>query len=137
VRTGASAAHYIWVGRAVVLALLVIGYALAIHTFDFLVVLVALSGAGALQLAPGVVNVCFPTRRMLTKAGVLAGIASGLTTFFFTIVVWENPLGVHGSVWAIGTNVVAAFVISGFTKRPSPETVSRIHGEMERFVYGE
>jgi SSS family solute:Na+ symporter len=136
VRPSASQAHYIWVGRLVVLGLLAIGYVLAVHTFEFLVVLVALSGAGALQLAPGVVNVCFPTRRMLTKAGVLAGIAAGLATFFFTTVAWENPLGVHGSVWALSANLLAAVAVSRVTKRPSPETVTRIHGEIERFVYG-
>jgi SSS family solute:Na+ symporter len=135
VRPDASQAHYIWVGRIAVLVLLAIGYVLAVHTFEFLVVLVALSGAGALQLAPGVVNVCFPTRRMLTKAGVLAGIAAGLTVFFVTTVVRENPLGVHGSVWALSANLLVAFSVSRVTRRPSPETVSRIHGEIERFVY--
>jgi solute:Na+ symporter, SSS family len=136
VRKDASAAHMIWVGRMVVLLLLGVGYFLAVHTFAFLVVLVALSGGGALQLAPAVVNVCFPTRRMLTKAGVLSGLASGLVTFFLTVVVWENPLGVHGAVWALAANVLVALSVSRVTPRPSPETVWRIHGEIERLVYG-
>jgi SSS family solute:Na+ symporter len=135
-RPRASAEHYIWVGRVIVLGLLGIGYLLAVYTFEFLVVLVALSGAGALQLAPGVVNVCYPTRRMLTRAGVLAGIGAGLLTFFLTIVVWESPLGIHGSLWALAVNVLVAVSVSRFTKRPSPETVWRIHGEMEKLVYG-
>jgi SSS family solute:Na+ symporter len=136
VRRDASESHYIWVGRLIVLLLLVIGYFLAVHSFELLVVLVTLSGGGALQLAPGVVNVCFPSRRMLTKAGVLSGLAAGLAAFFLTVVVREHPLGIHGAVWALSVNLLVAVVVSRFTERPTAETVSRIHGEMERFVYG-
>ncbi|HXV64940.1 MAG TPA: sodium:solute symporter family protein [Vicinamibacteria bacterium] len=132
---GQSQAHYVKAGRVFVLALLVVGYLLAVHTFELLVVLVSISGSGALQLAPAVCNVCFPTRRMLTRAGVLAGIAAGLTVLFSTLVVWPNPLGTHGSVWGLGANLAVAWAVSRITRRPSAETVWRIHGEMERFVY--
>lgn len=135
-RPGRDPTHYIRVGRLFVLALLVVGYLLAVHTFELLVVLVSISGAGALQLAPAVMNVCFPTRRMLTRAGVLAGMGVGLAALFLTVVIWPNALGVHGSVWGLGANLAAALAVSRYTKRPSPETVWRIHGEMERFVYG-
>jgi len=137
IRPEASPAHVVRVGRAIVFALLAVGYLLAIRTFEFLVVLVSLSGAGALQLAPAVVNVCFPTKRMLTKAGVLSGLGAGLGCLFWTVVITPHPLGIHGAVWSLGVNLVAAMGVSRFTARPSPETVWRIHGEMERFVYGE
>ena len=133
----ASQGHYILVGRAIVLGLLVVGYILSVTTFQFLVTVVALSGAGALQLMPAILGVCFPTRRLLTKAGVLAGIGTGLVTLYLTIVVAPHPLGLHGGVWSVSANFIVTFIVSRFTRPPSPETVRRIHGELERFVYGE
>jgi SSS family solute:Na+ symporter len=131
-----SQGHYILVGRVLVVALLVVGYLLTVNTFDFLVVLVALSGAGALQLMPAVLGVCFPTRHLLTKMGVLAGIGAGLVTLYLTLIVIPHPLTLHGGIWSVIANFVVAWSVSAVTKPPSPETVWRIHGEMERFVYG-
>lgn len=132
----ASERHYVRVGRAIVFALLFIGYVLSVTTSELLVVLVALSGAGALQLMPGILGVCFPTRRLLTSAGVLAGIGAGLATLFLTLIVTPHPLGLHGGVWALLANALVTLAVSRFTVPPSAETVSRIHGEIERFVYG-
>ncbi len=133
----ASQARLILVGRLIVVALLVIAYVSSVTSVEFLVVLVTLSGAGALQLMPAIVGVCFPSRWLLTRAGVLAGIGVGLLTLYFTLVVAPHPLGLHGGVWALLVNFFTAITISGFTAAPSAETVRRIHGEVERFVYGE
>ena len=137
VTTDKDPTHYILAGRVIVVALLAIGYLLSVTNSQFLVVLVALSGAGALQLMPAVLGVCFPTQRLLTRAGVLSGIAIGLLTLYVTLVVVPNPFGWHGGVWSVLTNFTAAIVVSGYTRPPSPETVKRIHGEIERFVYGQ
>ncbi len=134
--TNGSDGHYIMVGRAIVLALLVVGYFLSVTTFAGLVTLVAVSGAGALQLMPAILGVCFPTRRPLSKAGILAGIGVGLVTLYLTIVVAPHPLGMHGGVWSVSVNFLVTFVVSRFTHPPTPETVNRIHGELERFIYG-
>ncbi|MFQ5691310.1 MAG: sodium:solute symporter [Gemmatimonadota bacterium] len=136
VRPGASEAHYIRVGRAIVLGLLAVGYVLSVRTFDLLVVLVALSGAGALQLLPAIVGVCFPGRRLASRSGVLAGIGVGLVALYLTLVVWPHPLGLHGGVWSLLANWLVTWSVSRLTRPPSPETVGRIHGEIERFVYG-
>ncbi|MDH5642620.1 MAG: hypothetical protein OEY63_00340, partial [Gemmatimonadota bacterium] len=95
-----------------------------------------LSGAGALQLMPGILGVCFPTRRVLSKTGVIAGMVTGLTTLYLTLQVWPHPLGLHGGVWSVIANGVVTVVLSRFTAPPSPATISRIHGTMEQFVYG-
>ncbi len=133
----ASAGHYILVGRVFVVALLVVGYLLTVNTSEFLVVLVALSGAGALQLMPAVLGVCFPTRRLLTRTGVLAGIGIGLATLYLTLVVIPNPLNLHGGIWSVLVNFVVTIGVSRCTRPPTAATVWRIHGEMERFVYGD
>ncbi len=136
VSPGATQAQLISVGRMIVVGLLVVGYVLSVTTFDFLVVLVTLSGAGALQLGPAIAGVCFPSRYLFTRTGVLAGIGTGLLTLHATLVLAPHPLGLHGGVWAVALNLLVAFVTSRFTRPPSPATVQRIHGEIERFVYG-
>ncbi len=134
---GASDRHYVAIGRVIIVGLLVIGYILSIQTYSFLVTLVALSGSGALQLLPGVLGVCFPSRRPRTATGVLAGIGAGMVVLYVTLFIAPNPLGVHHSLWALGANFATVMALSRFTDPPSDETVERIHGELERFVYGE
>jgi SSS family solute:Na+ symporter len=136
ISTGANQAQYILVGRAIVLGLLVVGYILSVTRFEFLVVLVALSGAGALQLMPAILGVCLPTRRLFTRSGVLAGIGVGLVTLYLTLVVAPHPLSLHGGVWAVLANFLVTIIVSRFTSPPSAKTVRRIHGEVEQFVYG-
>jgi solute:Na+ symporter, SSS family len=136
IKRDASQAHYIAVGRAIVVGLLAVAYLLSVRTFEFLVVLVALSGAGALQLMPAFVGVCFPTRRLFTRAGVLAGIGLGLVTLYVTLFLAPHPLGLHAGIWSIVVNFLVTIGVSRFTRPPSAETVRRIHGEVERFVYG-
>lgn len=136
IKPEASQAHLILFGRVIVVVLLAVGYALSVTQANFLVVLVALSGAGALQLMPGILGVCFPTRRVLSKTGVIAGMVTGLTTLYLTLQVWPHPLGLHGGVWSVIANGVVTVVLSRFTAPPSPATISRIHGTMEQFVYG-
>jgi SSS family solute:Na+ symporter len=109
---------------------------LSVRTLDFLVVLVSLSGAGALQQGPASAGVCFPARRPFTRAGVLAGIATGLVALYLTLVVSPHPLGMHAGVWSLLVNLLVTVLVSRGTRPPSPETVSRIHGEVDRFVYG-
>lgn len=128
--------HYVWVGRGIVLALLVVGYFLSVRTFDFLVVLVTLSGSGALQLMPAILGVCFPGPRLTTRLGVLTGITAGLATLYVTLVISPHPLGLHGGVWALAVNMVLTLLVSRFTPPPSDETVHRIHGEVEAEIYG-
>ena len=133
---GAGQAHYLQVGRLFVVLLLAVGYVLTVSTFDLLVVLITLSGAGALQLLPGLAGVCFPGRRTLTRAGVVAGIAAGLVTLYVTLVVAAHPLGIHGAIWGLLVNGGTALLVSAFTAAPSAGTIERVHGELEAFVYG-
>jgi SSS family solute:Na+ symporter len=132
----ASQAHYVWVGRGIVLVLLGVGYVLSVRTFAFLVTLVTLSGSGALQLMPAVLGVCFPGRRLYTRSGVLWGLGAGLATLYLTLAQFPHPMGLHGAVWSVAVNFVVTILVSRVTPPPSAETVERIHGEVERFVYG-
>ena len=72
---------------------------------------------------------------------------TGLSVLYLTLVSTPNPLasllgtphplGLHGAVWSILANFAVTILVSRVTRPPSPETVRRIHGELERFVYGE
>ena len=137
IRPQASQAHYVWIGRTIALGLVIVAYLLSIYTFDFLVLLVALSGAGALQLMPAVCGVCFPTRFILTKTGVLSGIGAGLLVLYLTAIVYPHPLTLHGGVWALGANLILTLIVSRFSQPPHPKTLERIHGTLEEFVYGQ
>ena len=132
-----SQKHYVMFGRAVVLVLLAVGYVLSVSTFEFLVTLITLSGAGALQLMPAIMGVCYPGRRPTTRAGVIAGIIAGLLTLYITRVMVYQPLGIHEAAWSLAVNFVVTIIVSRFSAPPSDETRARIHGEIERFVYGE
>ena len=122
--------HYVMIGRFIV------GYVLSVRTFDALVVLVTLSGSGALQLMPMIIGVCFPGRFIFTRAGVLAGLVTGLAVLYVTLVVVPHPMGMHGGIWSIIANALVAIGVSTVTTPPSDETLERIHGELERQVYG-
>jgi len=130
-----SQRHYLAFGRAVVVVLLAAGWALTVYNLDFLVTLVTLSGAGALQLMPAVLGVCYPGRRLNTRAGVVAGILAGLATLYLTRVEFPRPLDIHEALWSLAVNFAVTIIVSRFTRPPSQETVERIHGEVERFVY--
>ena len=137
VARGRSERHYLAFGRWVVVGLLGVGWVLTVYNFDFLVTLVTMSGVGALQLMPAILGVCYPGRRLTTSAGVIAGICTGLLTVYLTQGVWPRPLGLHEALWSIVANFAVTIVVSRFTRPPSDATVERIHGEVERFVYGD
>ena len=132
-----SQKHYLAFGRWVVLVLLLLGWFLTVYNLDFLVTLVTLSGAGALQLMPAVLAVCYPARWRTTSAGVVSGIGAGLVTLYLTRVVVYQPFGMHEALWSLVINFAVMLTVSAFTRPPSDATVERIHGEVERFVYGD
>jgi SSS family solute:Na+ symporter len=88
---------------------------------------------------PGILGVCFPggSGRAFTRAGVLAGLGTGMAVLYATLVVWPHPYGMHGGIWALLANGAVALLVSRATEPPSAETVARVHGEVERLVYGE
>jgi len=131
-----SQSHYVWVGRGIVMGLLVVGYFLSVRSFDFLVTLVTLSGSGALQLMPGIMGVCFPGGSTFTRAGVLAGMVTGMVVLYITLVLVPHPLGMHGGIWALLLNTFVAWGVSQVSAPPSAQTIERVHGEIEKLVYG-
>ena len=137
VARGRSDRHYLAFGRWIVVGLLGVGWVLTVYNFDFLVTLVTLSGVGALQLMPAILGVCYPGRRLTTAKGVIAGVCAGLVTLYLTQIAFPRPFGLHEALWSLAANFAVTIIVSRFTRPPSEATVERIHGEVERFVYGD
>ena len=125
------------VGRLIVVGLLLVAFALSVTSSEFLVVVVTMSAAGAMQLMPGICAVCFPSPRPLSRAGVLVGVAVGMATLYVTTVASPHPLGLHGGVWSLLTNWIAAWLVTRVSAPPEAERIERIHGALEEFAYGE
>ena len=136
IQPDASPAHYVNVGRVIIAVLIAIGYWLSLANYDFLVTIVTLSGAGALQLWPAIMGNLFPSKFKFTRAGVIAGMIAGLFTLWWTLIVYPHPLTLHGGVWATAVNFLLAITVSLFTEAPSEKTRDRIHGTLEEQLYG-
>ncbi len=135
IRKNAPQSHYILVGRLIIVGLLVVGYMLSVYKADFLVILVALSGAGSLQLAPALIGTLIPTKFIFTAKGIVAGLVSSMIVLYYTLVVDPHPLDVHGGVWALAVNFAVVVIVSKVTPPPSRDTVERIHSTIEEFVH--
>lgn len=133
----AGEARVVAVGRAIVVALLVVGYWLSMSSSSLLVVVVTMSGAGALQLMPAITAICFPARRLPGAAGILAGIGAGLAVLYVTTVAAPNPLGLHGGVWALGANWLVVWLVSAVAGPAPVASARRIHAAIEQEIYGE
>jgi SSS family solute:Na+ symporter len=136
IRPAEPEAHYVWAGRVIIVALMSIGYWLSVANYDFLVVIVTLSGSGALQLWPAIMGNLFPSKFKFTKAGVMAGMITGIVTLYLALVLQPHPLGLHGGIWATIANFAVAIFASKFTAPPPPATIERIHGALEKELYG-
>lgn len=137
VRADARQDHYVFVGRLFVVGLLVVGYVLSVYKADFLVTLVALSGAGSLQLGPGLTGALFPSRFVFSARGIVCGLVASLATLWYTLIVNPHPFDIHGGIWGLAVNFLVVILVSTVTSPPSPQTVARIHGAIEEFIYGE
>ncbi len=131
IRSDAPRQHYILVSRVFILLLLVVGYALSLGQPGYLVIVITLSGAGALQLLPALTVALFPRHRpRLTAAGVIAGIMAGLATLGLTLIIWPHPLTLHGGVWGTAANWLVAVLVSRVTQPVSPSTRARMEAAL-------
>jgi len=131
----ADAARVVLVGRCIVLALLVVGYLMSVNSSSLIVVVVSLSGAGALQLMPALTCICYPGRRPLSRTGVLAGLLVGMGVLYVTTAVLPNLLGIPGGIWALVTNWLTAVLLTRVTAPPRAADVDRIWGAIEAIMY--
>ncbi|MCX8191511.1 MAG: hypothetical protein N3F06_01730, partial [Nitrososphaerales archaeon] len=130
------------IGRIVMVIFAFLGWYFAVIRPGYIFDLVALATAGCLQFAPAALVVIYPHRRILiTKWGAIVGIIVGtsiLVLGYLKIIVFPvlGDFGTfHAGVWGLIFNVIVALIVSLFTKPPSKETVTRIHGYLEEVLY--
>ena len=91
-------------------------------------ILIAATGVGAIwsSCSPD-----FGTRSVLDRFGQIEphGRPAGHQS--------PHPLGMHGGVWSLLTNWIAAWIVTRGTAGPDPANIERIHGALEDFAYGE
>ncbi|MEQ8764762.1 MAG: sodium:solute symporter family protein [Planctomycetota bacterium] len=122
VKPDASDRQLVFVGRFLAWGLLLIAYLLTTIRPDFLVRLVGLSGAGAMQLAPCVAGALFPKWIRFTSKGACAGLVVGLIVLIDgTISPTHQVLGLHPAILAVLVNLVVTSLVSRVTKPHSEE----------------
>jgi SSS family solute:Na+ symporter len=75
------------------------------------------------QLFPGFLGIFVWPRA--TKAGILAGVISGVVLVALFNFVWPNPLNVHAGIWGLLLNIPVFIIVSLFTKPAKKATLSR------------
>ena len=75
------------------------------------------------QLFPCMLGVlCWPRA---TKAGAVAGLASGVFVVAIFNIIWPNPLYIHAGIWGLMVNIPIFIIVSLVTKPASEETLRK------------
>jgi Na+/proline symporter len=117
-RKKATSRQEVWFGRYMVIVVLGGSLFVALVTTEFISLLGGLAVSFGLQTLPALVGLLY--WRRLTAAGINAGIILGIIAIFVTYYA-GYPLDIHCSIWGLGVNFLAAYLISLFTTPISPE----------------
>ena len=135
IRKNASDRHYITVGRFFVVGLVAITVAAAAYRWGLVVLMIGVTASMITQLLPAVLAVTVPMGIRFTKAGVTAGILSGLFVALLSLFFGADflPAGwrFDSSFWGLVVNVPVTLIVSRFTTPPDPEAVARIRAALD------
>ena len=135
VRKNATDRHYITVGRLFVVGLVAITVAAAAYRWGLVVLMIGVTASMITQLLPAVLAVTVPMGIRFTKAGVTAGILSGLFVALLALFFGADllPAGwrFDPSFWGLVVNVPVTLIVSRFTTPPDPEAVARIRAALD------
>ena len=135
IRKNASDRHYIAVARLFVIALVALTVAAAAYRWGLVVLMIGVTASMITQLLPAVLAVTVPMGIRFTKAGVTAGILSGLVVALLVLFFGAGllPAGwrFDPSFWGLVVNVPVTLIVSRFTTPPDPEAVARIRAALD------
>ena len=135
IRKNASDRHYITIGRFFVVGLVAITVAAAAYRWGLVVLMIGVTASMITQLLPAVLAVTVPMGIRFTKAGVTAGILSGLFVALLSLFFGADflPTGwrFDSSFWGLVVNVPVTLIVSRFTTPPDPEAVARIRAALD------
>ena len=140
IRKNATDRHYIAVARLFVVGLVAITVAAAAYRWGLVVLMIGVTASMITQLLPAVLAVTVPMGIRFTKAGVTAGILSGLFVALLALFFGADwlPAGwrFDPSFWGLVVNVPVTLVVSRFTTPPDPEAVARIRAALDEEFRG-
>jgi SSS family solute:Na+ symporter len=139
----ASQAHYLAVGRIVVLILGILAGYISIYAakLPIVTILVGMSGTFVMTLLPAVLGAILPMGKFrITKwgafLGIVAGAIVGLVTTFPTMLGlprWLlNPYGYHSALWTFLATWIVAILVSLVTPPPPQDSIERFHAFLDR-----
>ena len=135
IRKNAPDRHYITVGRFFVVGLVAITVAAAAYRWGLVVLMIGVTASMITQLLPAVLAVTVPMGIRFTKAGVTAGILSGLFVALLSLFFGADflPTGwrFDSSFWGLVVNVPVTLIVSRFTTPPDPKAVARIRAALD------
>ena len=135
IRKNATDRHYIAVARLFVVGLVAITVAAAAYRWGLVVLMIGVTASMITQLLPAVLAVTVPMGIRFTKAGVTAGILSGLFVALLALFFGADwlPAGwrFDPSFWGLVVNVPVTLIVSRFTTPPDPEAVARIRAALD------
>ena len=135
VKKDGSDRHYITIGRIFVVFLVAITVLAAARDWGLVVLMIGVTASMITQLLPAVLAVTVPMGIRFTKAGVTAGILSGLTvsllTRFFAADFLPTGWRFDPSFWGLVVNVPVTLLVSRFTSPPDPQAVARIRAALD------
>jgi len=148
IKKGASDRHYLTVGRIFVILLVGLTVFAAAYRWALVVIMIGVTAAMIVQLLPAVMAVTIPMGIRFTKAGVSAGIISGLVVSLLALLGGRViPLGFvemtiptllpaswtrfDASFLGLAFNVPITLIVSRFTKPPDQAAVARIHAALD------
>jgi solute:Na+ symporter, SSS family len=139
-RPRATEAHYMAVGRTLVMAVAGLCLVLAFQRWELVTMIVSLSNSGVAMLLPAVLGALFPMKAFrFTATGVVVGATVGAVVVASTTFGWfglpVHPNGFHAGFWGMLVNFGLAIPLSLVTKAPSEETRRRFHGLLEATLY--
>ncbi|MHC4891365.1 MAG: sodium:solute symporter family protein [Planctomycetota bacterium] len=123
------------IGKVFVLVITVVMYIFVLTKPGFIVVL-STAGAGiciAAYMFPSIGVLFWP--RVGKTAALWSLIVAGIVAFL-TFAVWRFPLGIHNTLWGMGTGLIT-FIILTYATKPLPyENQQRVHGFLTSAIHG-
>lgn len=122
IKKDASPAHYLFVGRSMVVVLAILSWILVHYRFDIVAFVATLVNVFVIFYAPAVVAALFPSERFkVTAYGVVAGWIASLIALIIAGILYPNPYKFHYGFWVLISNVSVMIIVSAFTRAPSRE----------------
>jgi Na+/proline symporter len=134
INPNASPKKQVYIGRFMVLFIVVLAALFSVVFLDLLTILGSLATSFGIQMMPAMLAVTYCPK--ITREGVEWGIITGCVAVIFTYFIVRYPLGIHMGGWGLAINFIVCFIISSMTQKPAAKSLERTHGIWDRENFG-